>query len=188
MNKELLSNIFESIFELLIGVARWLSHESYKKHVRFPNIYVIINYCLLCSSINYNYCFGNKSSRSFKGQTNSISFENDFYDMVRNIELKNVKSSFQQELRHDVKRIKEDQKLLILAGKTNNLYRLTTDEYNKLLTENISKSYKKTDKSSLNRINTESKNIAKDLKLEERIEKQSQHQLFITVKDHKDNF
>ena len=108
--------------------------------------------------------------------------------MVRNIELKNVKSSFQQELRNDVKRIKEDQKLLILAGKTNNLYRLTTDEYNKLLTENISKSYKKTDRSSLNRINTEAKNIAKDLKLEERIEKHSQHQLFITVKDHKDNF
>ena len=114
--------------------------------------------------------------------------ENGLYDMVRNIEFKNVKSSFQQQLQNDMKSIKKDPKLLISAGKTNNLYRLTADEYNKLLTENISKSYKKSDKSSLNSINTEAKTIAKDLKLEDRIEKQSQHQSFITLKDHKYNF
>ena len=73
-------------------------------------------------------------------------FENDLYNMVRNIEFKNAKSSFQQQLQHDVK---QDSKLLIPADKTINLYRLTTDKYNKLLTENISKNYKKTDKSSL---------------------------------------
>ena len=61
---------------------------------------------------------------------------------------------------------------------------MATDEYNKLLTEDISKSYKKTDKSLPNRINTEAKNIANDLKLEERIEQHSQHQSFITLKDH----
>ena len=87
-----------------------------------------------------------------------------------------------------MKRIKQDPKLLLSADKTNNLYRWTTDEYNKLLTEKISKSYKKADKSSLKRINTEAKNIAKDLKLEEWIEQHSQHQLFIILKDHKDNF
>ena len=63
--------------------------------------------------------------------------------MVQNIVFKNVKSSFQQQLQNDVKNIKQDPKLLILADKTNNLYRLTTDEYNKLLTENISKNHKK---------------------------------------------
>ena len=47
--------------------------------------------------------------------------------------------------------IKQDSKLLIPAYKTNNLYRLTTNEYNKLLTKNVSKNYKKTDKSSLNK-------------------------------------
>ena len=49
-------------------------------------------------------------------------------------------------------------------------------EYNKLLTENVSENFKTTDKSSLNRINTEVKNVAKDLKLDERIEKHSQQQ------------
>ena len=64
-------------------------------------------------------------------------------NMVQNIEFRNVKSSFQDQLQNDVKRIKQDPMLLIPADKPNNLHRLTTDEYNKLLTENISKSYKK---------------------------------------------
>ena len=48
-------------------------------------------------------------------------FGNDLYDIVRNIEFKNIKSSFQHQLQNDVKRIKQDLKLLIAAGKTNNL-------------------------------------------------------------------
>ena len=55
------------------------------------------------------------------------------YDMVRNIEFENAKSSFQHQLQNDAKRIKQDPTLLITADKTSNLYRLTTDEYNKLL-------------------------------------------------------
>ena len=63
----------------------------------------------------------------------------------------------------------------------------TGEEYNTLLTEKIPKSYIKTDKSSLNRLNTRAKNITKDLKLEERIEQHSHHhQSFITLKDHRD--
>ena len=62
---------------------------------------------------------------------------------------------------------------MISADKANKLRGLTTDEYSKLLTESISETYEITDKSSLNRINTQAKDIAKDLKLEERIEKHS---------------
>ena len=85
-------------------------------------------------------------------------------------------------------RIKQDQKLFFPADKTNNLYRLTIIEYKKLLTKSISKSYKKTDKSSLKGINTEVKNIVNDFKLEELIEQHSQHQSFITLKEHKEDF
>ena len=45
-----------------------------------------------------------------------------------------------------------------------------------------------TEKSSLSKINTKAKDIAKDLKLEERIEQHSQHQSFIILKDFKGNF
>ena len=85
-------------------------------------------------------------------------------------------------------RIKQDPKLFFPADKTNNLYRLTINEYNKLLTKSISESYKKTDKSSLKGINTEVKNIVNDFKLEELIEQHSQHQSFITLKEHQEDF
>ena len=63
--------------------------------------------------------------------------------MVQNIEFTNVKSNFQMQLSNDVKNIKKNPKLLIPADKSNNLYELTIEEYNKLLIENISKTYKK---------------------------------------------
>ena len=87
-----------------------------------------------------------------------------------------------------MKNIKKNPKLLISADKTNNLYELTTVEYNKLLFENINKTYKRTTISAINAINTEVKAIAKDLNLDERIELYSQNQSFITLTDQKKNF
>ena len=75
-------------------------------------------------------------------------FEADLYDMVRNIEFKKVSSEFQSKLPKDIKLINEDPLLFIPADKTNNLYDLSKDNYNKLLTENIPKSYKKKNKHS----------------------------------------
>ena len=113
--------------------------------------------------------FGFKSFKTSPKNDNLNQFESDLYDMVQNIEFKKVKS-------------------LIPADKTNNLYKLTTEEYNKLLLENISKSYKKTNASAINAINTDAKAIAKDLRLNERIEQDNQNQSFITLKYNKENF
>ena len=52
-------------------------------------------------------------------------------------------------------------KSLILADKNNNLYELTTVEFDKLLIEKISKTYKKATTSAINAKNTELKAIAK---------------------------
>ena len=87
-----------------------------------------------------------------------------------------------------MKNIKKKPKLLISADKTNNLFELRTEEYNKLPFENISKTYKRTTISAINAINTEVKAIAKDLNLDERIELYSQNQSFITLTDQKKNF
>ena len=84
--------------------------------------------------------------------------------------------------------IKKNPKLLISADKTNNLFELATEEYNKSLFENISKTYKRTTISAINAINTEVKATAKDLNLDERIEQYSQNQSFITLTDQKKNF
>ena len=61
--------------------------------------------------------------------------------MVCNIKFKSVSSEFESNLSKDIKRINED--LLIPADKMNNLYKLAKDNYNKLLTDNVTKSYKK---------------------------------------------
>ena len=90
--------------------------------------------------------------------------------MVQNIEFKKVTFNFQMQLSNDVKTIKKNPKILVPADKTNNLYELTTEEYNKLLIGNISKTYKKSTVSAINSINTEAKAMAKDLILDERIE------------------
>ena len=52
--------------------------------------------------------------------------------------------------------------------KTNNLYEVTADEYNKLLTENISKMYKKSDLPTMYTIDAGEKVIAQDLKIDKK--------------------
>ena len=77
----------------------------------------------------------------------------------------------------------------IISTSWENLYETTSEEYNKLLIENIiSKTYKKTAVSAINSINTDAKAIAKDFNLDERIEQCNQNQYFVTLKDHKENF
>ena len=115
-------------------------------------------------------------------------YESDLYGTVQNIEFKKVKSNFKMQISNDVKNIRKNPKLLIPADKTNNLYELTNEEYNKLLLGNISKTYKKTTASAINAINTEAKAIGKDLNLDEGIEQYNQNQSFIILKDHKKIF
>ena len=67
-------------------------------------------------------------------------------------------------------------------------YNIPTEEYNKLLTGNISKMYKKITLSAINAINPEAKAIAKNLNFDEKIQQCNQNQYFITLKDHKENF
>ena len=61
--------------------------------------------------------------------------------MLRIIEFNRVRSEFQSNLSKDIKRINEDRLLFIFADKANNLYELSKDNYNKLLKDNIKKSY-----------------------------------------------
>ena len=80
--------------------------------------------------------------------------------MLHIIEFNRVRSEFQSNLSKDIKRINEDPFLFVPADKTNNLYKLSKDNYNKLLTENIIKSYKKTNTAAINNINKEANCIA----------------------------
>ena len=115
-------------------------------------------------------------------------FEDELYKVVRTIEFRNSSNEFQRQLAEDVKDIKKATDVLVFADKTTNIYRVSTDAYQKLLHDNITKTYKKTDEKLKNNINKEAKEIAKKLGLDNRMQGYANSTAFITLKDHKENF
>ena len=60
--------------------------------------------------------------------------------------------------------------------------------YSKLINENVTKVYKKTNDNLVEALDAQSARLAKRLKLDDRIEKLAKKEAFITLKDHKPNF
>lgn len=60
--------------------------------------------------------------------------------------------------------------------------------YDKLIKDNITKTYKKPSYSVANRLDIQSASIGKQLKLDDQIEKPAYNKAFITLKDHKPAF
>ena len=65
---------------------------------------------------------------------------------------------------------------------------MPSHDYKKLLYENINKTYKKSTYRLEHTINMEAKQIAKNIKLDDRIESLAKTPAFMTLKDHKENF
>ena len=115
-------------------------------------------------------------------------FENDLFDMIKSIKFKPVSSEFQKKLREDIQKIKSTDELIVSADKSRNQYKITVPQYNKLLHENISKEYKKSSKSELHQTNKRATDITKQLKIADRVNKYTENDAFLTIKDHKPNF
>ena len=109
--------------------------------------------------------------------------------MIQNVKFRNVRCNFQSKIKKDIQtNILAHNKILVAADKSNNFYKLEVDEYNKLLQDNITASYKKVGKENVQRISTEAKAIAQSLQLDDRINIMAERNAFITLKDHKANF
>ena len=65
---------------------------------------------------------------------------------------------------------------------------MNTSAYNKLIKENVTKTYKKSSGKVVEKLNAQSAKIAKNLKLDDRIEKLAEKEAFLTLKDHKPAF
>ena len=65
---------------------------------------------------------------------------------------------------------------------------MTKEEYELYLLENVTKIYKRTTRSKINRINIEAKNIFTKLGIEGRVKRLSEGNAYITVKDQKEEF
>ena len=65
---------------------------------------------------------------------------------------------------------------------------MSKENYNKLLHDNITITYKKTDSSIKDKIDKEAANIAESFHIQDRVENYAERKAFIILKDHKDNF
>ena len=115
-------------------------------------------------------------------------FEKDLSTMIENIKFKNASSDFQSKLKEDIKRINESEKLIVPADKTQNFYKVSKEDYNKILQENVTKEYKKAPAASPSLINKEAKKLAKNYDILDRANTMSTPQAFVTIKDHKEDF
>ena len=75
----------------------------------------------------------------------------------------------------------------MFVDKSRNVYELEKPEYEKLLRENITKSYRKSDEQSVSNVNQELNDITAKLEIGDRIESTARRLASISLKDHKEN-
>ena len=132
--------------------------------------------------------FGFKSDKTPPQHPALAPFQNDLYSLIDSISFSNHRNTFQKKLSSDIKEIRNSKSVLVAADKTTNIYKMSPESYRKLLTDNITKEYKKTDSSKKHEIDVEAKKIAQSMNLADKIECLAEREAFITLKDHKDNF
>ena len=88
----------------------------------------------------------------------------------------------------DIKSIWKSNNIFIFANKTRNFYETSKENYNKLFTQNITKTYRKNTIKMYININKEAKAIASKYEISERVNCLPMTDVFISLKDHKSNF
>ena len=96
--------------------------------------------------------------------------------------------TFRKKLAKNINNIKSSENLLIFADKTTNLYEMTPEQYKTIVTNNVTKIYRKAERSTQLNIDREAKAVSKILQLEKRMERYAERPAFISLKDHKENF
>ena len=117
-----------------------------------------------------------------------IGFEDSLSSLTIDIEFSNVSNTFQEQLANDIKQIKCTNKVIVPADKTGNLYKVEKGDYKKYSRDNITKTYKKSSNSKVNRREFAPKKIADKLLISDRVDQLQKNDAYMTVKDHKESF
>ena len=104
------------------------------------------------------------------------------------MKFRNVNDEFIKTLEKDKRKINSSKNIFIFADKTRNIYEMEAKSYDKLLTENVTKTYKHAENDTFQNIEKERKNIASSLNISNRIEPINKAKAFISLKDHKPDF
>lgn len=110
------------------------------------------------------------------------------YELIGNVKFRRNENSLQKQIKSDLSNLKSEGKLVVEADKTTNLYQISSEEYQKLLQQNITKDYKRANNNRMDDINKRTNVLAQKLKIGDRMEKYTTTPAFLTLKDHKDHF
>ena len=88
-------------------------------------------------------------------------------------------------MKGDINTIHNTDTTLTFADKTSNLYKLKKEQYQKMLNDSITTTYKKASDNIHNKINTDGKKLMKDKDVLNRMLTNGKNECFITLKDHK---
>ena len=70
-------------------------------------------------------------------------FEKSLLHIINSIKFRNQANTFEQKLKADINEIKKSTDVFVFADKTSNIYKMTPQEHEKVLKENVTKTYKK---------------------------------------------
>ena len=105
---------------------------------------------------------------SMPTERNQIILKKDLFNVVPSLKIRKLNETFQEKMKSDISEIKSSPNAFIFADKTGNIYKAAPRGYNRLLKDNITKSYKKSTDCLEKAINIEAKNIAKKIQLSDR--------------------
>ena len=115
-------------------------------------------------------------------------FERDMWNLIKHVEFRHVNNTHQKNLSRHKKKIDECPHVLVPSDKTSNLYEVTQEEYDKLLVDEVTKTYKKSEFNKVNAINNKAKRVAESLNIQNRVMRTKEASCHFTLKDHKEGF
>ena len=83
---------------------------------------------------------------------------------------------------------KASNKTMTFTNKTTNIYRLTREDYEKIVNDSITATYKNASNNIRKKINAAGKQVLRYHKVLKRMETNGEKNCFISLKDHKENF
>ena len=128
-----------------------------------------------------------KSKHGVPSVLNLKPFEHDIAKIIELAKFQNISNNFIQTLELDKRIINASSNVFIPVDETWNFYEMDSSTYNKLLTENVTKTYKHASDDTKLEIK-ELKSITSELKITNSIDCMNETPAFISLKDYKPDF
>ena len=122
--------------------------------------------------------YGLKSLSSQRPVKELTSFENELISLVKSIKFIKVRNHFQDQLKQELKKMKASNKTMTFADKTTNIFRLTREEYEKILNDSITATYKKASNNIKIKTNAAGKQVLRNNEVLKRMQTNGENNCF----------